>query len=120
MGYSVGILAGLIRGPLLRVFKKPSNIILFGSAFYMLACVTLAVPNLWVLFGGLWGVAFGEFLVHANCPGIINHIAVTGGFDRSMVNGLFSVLLLFGRPGRLLRARPHLHAVWMDGLLRSP
>lgn len=89
VGYSIGILAGLIRGPLLRVFKKPSNIILFGSAFYMLACVALAVPNLWVLFGGLWGVAFGEFLVHANCPGIINHIAVTGGFDRSMVNGLF-------------------------------
>ena len=55
----------------------------------MLACVALSVPNLWVLFGGLWGVAFGEFLVHANCPGIINHIAVTGGFDRSMVNGLF-------------------------------
>ena len=89
VGYSVGVLAGLIRGPLLRIFKKPANIILFGSLFYMLSCVTLAVPDLWVLFGGLWGIAFGEFLVHANCPGMVNHIAVSGGCDRSMVNGLF-------------------------------
>ena len=107
VGYSVGILAGLIRGPLLRVFKKPSNIILFGSAFYMLACVTLAVPNLWVLFGGLWGVAFGEFsgLAYGGAEVVGKTDIVTrdiskeidpeqgvwniDGYDRSMGNGLF-------------------------------
>ena len=61
-GYSVGLVASLSLAPLMRVFKTPTRLILFASAVYVASCLTLAVPSLWALFGGLWLIAFGEFL----------------------------------------------------------
>ena len=74
-GYSVGLVASLSLAPLMRVFKTPTRLILFASAVYVASCLTLAVPSLWALFGGLWLIAFGEFVVHSISPGLINHQA---------------------------------------------
>lgn len=69
-GYSVGLVASLSLAPLMRVFKTPTRLILFASAVYVASCLTLAVPSLWALFGGLWLIAFGEFVVHSISPGL--------------------------------------------------
>ncbi|MFR6518242.1 MAG: MFS transporter [Bilophila wadsworthia] len=96
-GYSVGLVASLSLAPLMRVFKTPTRLILFASAVYVASCLTLAVPSLWALFGGLWLIAFGEFVVHSISPGLINHQAMLSGHgDRGMVNGLFLSCYYFG------------------------
>lgn len=96
-GYSVGLVASLSLAPLMRLFKTPTRLILFASAVYVASCLTLAVPSLWALFGGLWLIAFGEFVVHSICPGLINHQATLSGHaDRGMVNGLFLACYYFG------------------------
>ena len=96
-GYSVGLVASLSLAPLMRVFKTPTRLILFASAVYVVSCLTLAVPSLWALFGGLWLIAFGEFVVHSISPGLINHQAMLSGHgDRGMVNGLFLSCYYFG------------------------
>ena len=59
-GYSVGLVASLSLAPLMRVFKTPTRLILFASAVYVASCLTLAVPSLWALFGGLWLIAFAR------------------------------------------------------------
>ena len=94
-GYSVGLVASLSLAPLMRVFKTPTRLILFASAVYVASCLTLAVPSLWALFGGLWLIAFGEFVVHSISPGLINHQAMLSGHgDRGMVNGLFFPVII--------------------------
>lgn len=94
-GYSVGLVASLSLAPLMRVFKTPTRLILFASAVYVVSCLTLAVPSLWALFGGLWLIAFGEFVVHSISPGLINHQAMLSGHgDRGMVNGLFFPVII--------------------------
>lgn len=115
IGYSAGILAGLFRGPLLRLFKKSPILILFGSLLYLVSCMTLAAPDLWVLFAGLWVIAFGEFTVHSNCPGLINRLATSSGVcDRSMVNGLFlSCYYAGGLLGSYLPGLVYTHFGWM-------
>ena len=90
LGYSVGRIVSLAIGPLTRLFGNTRRLLLCASAFFMLSMTTMAVPSLWMLFGGLWLVAAGEFTVHAMCPGLINRFAThSGQCDRGMVNGLF-------------------------------
>ena len=90
LGYSVGLIVSLALGPLTRLFGNTRRLLLCASGFFMLSMTTMAVPSLWMLFGGLWLVAAGEFIVHAMCPGLINRFATQNGqCDRGMVNGLF-------------------------------
>ncbi len=90
LGYSVGLVATLILKPLHRLFGSVPRLLLFGLLFYLLSLLTLFPASLAVLFLGIWCVAFGEFLVHALAPGLINQLALKSHeCDRSMVNGLF-------------------------------
>ena len=71
-----------LRCPLRRscaCLRRQQDLFFFASAVYVVSCLTLAVPSLWALFGGLWLIAFGEFVVHSISPGLINHQAMLSG-----------------------------------------
>ena len=104
LGYSVGLLASLIIKPLSRLFGSTARLLLFGSAFYLVSLVTLLPDSLLILFTGIWCVAFGEFVVHALSPGLINQFGTKSHeCDRSMVNGLFlSCYYLGGVAGSII------------------
>lgn len=113
--YLVGLLGGLGIGPLMRLFKQETRLILFGSTVYVVSVASLAIPSLWALFGGLWVIAFGQFVVHALCPGVINNVATRSGeCDRGMVNGLFiSCYYMGGVLGSYLPGLLYTHFGWM-------
>ena len=90
LGYSIGLIISLTISPLIKLFGNAKNLLIFASGFFMISLISLSIPSIWMLFGGLWLIACGEFVVHAMCPGIINRLATkTGLCDRAMVNGLF-------------------------------
>ena len=94
LGYMVGFFASSCLGVLRRLFGTTTRLILAGSLLYMLSAASMAAPNLWVLFYGIFFMTFGEFLVHVNIPGIVNRL--TERHDRGMVNGLFLSCYYFG------------------------
>ncbi len=97
LGYSIGLAASLAMPFLLRIFKRKTKLMLFGSAVYASSLVILLFPSAWALFATLWFMALGEFIVHSICPGMINSAAMrSGSCDRSMVNGLFLSCYYFG------------------------
>ncbi|MBR4747547.1 MAG: MFS transporter [Desulfovibrio sp.] len=94
LGYMVGFFASSSLGVLKRLFGTTTRLIIAGSLLYMLSAASMAAPNLWVLFYGIFFMTFGEFLVHVNIPGIVNRL--TERHDRGMVNGLFLSCYYFG------------------------
>ena len=94
LGYMVGFFASSCLGFLKRLFRTTPRLIAAGSLLYMLSAASMAVPNLWVLFSGIFFMTFGEFVVHVNIPGIVNRL--TERHDRGMVNGLFLSCYYFG------------------------
>lgn len=88
--YSIGLVASVSLRPLRRLFGGTSRLLLFGMGFFMLAAIPTAFPSGRILFCGMWLVAFGQFLVHAMCPGLVSSLAARSGkCERSMVSGLF-------------------------------
>jgi YNFM family putative membrane transporter len=89
-GYSVGLVASVSIRPLRKLLGNTARLLLFGMGFYMLAVIPMAFPSGTVMFFGMWTVAFGQFLVHAMCPGLVSSMAAHSGTnERSMVSGLF-------------------------------
>lgn len=110
VGYSIGIFASLCIAPLLKIFKKEMRLILFGSVFFALSLITLAIPSIWMLFAGIWLISIGEFLIHGTCPGIINHLS---SYDRGMINGLYlSCYYLGGVAGSAVPVVLYSHFGW--------
>ena len=96
-GYSIGIAASLLINPIKRLCAGNARTLIFGALVYMLSAVSMAAPSLWVIFAGIWGMAFGQFLVHAMCPGLVNQLAAHGAHaDRALVNGLYLSCFYFG------------------------
>ncbi|MBE6440968.1 MAG: MFS transporter [Desulfovibrio desulfuricans] len=108
LGYSIGMAASLALNPLKRLFGTTARLLVFGAALFTASLLTLLPPLVWTLFGGLWFIALGEFIVHSLAPGLINHLATKSGqCDRGMVNGLFLSCYYFGG----------LLGSWLPGLL---
>ncbi|MBR4741655.1 MAG: MFS transporter, partial [Desulfovibrio sp.] len=90
IGYSIGLVASLTLNPLRRFFGSTARLLLFGALLYAVSLCSLFPDSIWALFGGLWVIAFGEFVVHSVAPGQINLLATKSGqCDTAMVNGLF-------------------------------
>ncbi len=111
LGYIVGLFASSSLGVLRRIFGTTPRLIVAGSLLYMLSAATLAAPNLWVVFYGIFFMTFGQFLVHVNIPGIVNRL--TEHHDRGMVNGLFLSCYYFGGVlGTVLPGLAYSHFGW--------
>ncbi|MBP3729835.1 MAG: MFS transporter [Mailhella sp.] len=96
-GYSIGLAASVLLRPLRSLLGKTSRLLLFGMGFYLLAIVPMAFPSAGIMFAGMWLVAFGQFVVHTLCPGIITALAMRSKeCERSMVSGLFLSCTYFG------------------------
>ena len=96
-GYSIGLVASVSLGPLRSLLGGTSRLLLSGMGFYVLAAIPMAFPSGTVIFCGMWLVAFGQFLVHAMCPGLVSSLAArSGNCERSMVSGLFLSCSYFG------------------------
>ncbi len=113
-GYAVGLLAGLIVTPLKRLFKTSARVLVFGALVYLVSALSLASSSLGVVFAGIWGMAFGQFVVHAMSPGLVNSLATHAGqVDRAMVNGLYlSCFYLGGLLGTYLPGLVYEHFGW--------
>lgn len=108
LGYAVGPVAASCLGPLTRLFGSTARLLIFGASLFAVSLLSFLAPCPTVIFAGLWFVALGEFIIHALCPGVINHLATrTGHCDRGMVNGLFLSCYYFGG----------LVGSWLPGLL---
>ena len=90
LGYSIGLIASLAFNPLKRLFGSRGRLLIAGALLFALSLSTLYPPSPWWVFGGLWLIALGEFVVHSVAPGLINELATKSQqCDRGMVNGLF-------------------------------
>ena len=114
LGYSVGLIASGVIGPLTRLLGTTRRFLIFASAFYFISFLGLTYPSVWVLFGSLWLVAGGQFLVHSRCPSLINQAGTKSGqCDRSLVNGLFlSIYYLGGVLGTLIPPTIYTYFGW--------
>ena len=92
-GYAIGLVASLILTPLKRLLQTSGRVLTAGALIYLVSALSLAAPSLRLIFAGIWGMAFGQFVVHAMSPGLVNAFAAKGypggHCDRAMVNGLF-------------------------------
>ena len=114
-GYAIGLVATLILEPLKRLLKSNGRLLLAAAFFYVLSVTALSRPSVTVLVAGIWGMAFGQFVVHAMSPGLINMFAAQGegGCNRAMANGLFlSCTYLGGLLGSWLPAEIYSRCGW--------
>ncbi|MCR5813919.1 MAG: MFS transporter [Desulfovibrio sp.] len=90
LGYSIGLVASLAFNPLKRLFGTRGRLLIAGALLFVLSLTTLYPASPWWVFGGLWLIALGEFVVHSVAPGLINELALQcKDCNRGMVNGLF-------------------------------
>ena len=117
-GYAIGLAASLILAPLKRLMRTNGRVLLAGALIYLASALTLASPSLPVIFAGIWGMAFGQFVVHAMSPGLVNVFAAKGypggHCDRAMVNGLFLSCFYFGAfLGSFVPGTVYAHFGWL-------
>ncbi|MCR4665878.1 MAG: MFS transporter [Desulfovibrio sp.] len=119
LGYSIGLVASLAFNPLKRLFGTRGRLMTAGALLFVLSLGTLYPASSAWIFGGLWLIALGEFVVHSVAPGMINELAGRKGqCDRGMVNGLFlSCYYLGGVIGSWLPAYLYARLGWLSCLL---
>ena len=97
LGYCVGLVASLTLNLLKKIFGSTGRLLTFGLALYACSLFSLLPASIWFVFGGIWFIALGEYIVHSLAPGLINHLATKNGqCSRSMINGLFLSSYYFG------------------------
>ena len=97
LGYSIGLVASVALNPLKRLFGTAGRLLIFGAGLFTVSLLTLLPPSVAGIFGGLWFIALGEFIVHSIAPGLINRLATASRqCDSAMVNGLFLSCYYFG------------------------
>ena len=118
-GYAIGLVASLILAPLKRLLKTQGRVLIGGALIYAVFGMSLAAPTLWVIFAGIWGMAFGQFVIHAMSPGLVNVFAARGAAragirsSRAMVNGLYLSCFYFGAfLGSILPGMVYSHFGW--------
>ena len=96
-GYSIGLAASLFINPIRHLCRTNARTLIFGSAVFVLTTASMATQSLWIIFLGIWGMAFGQFLTHSLSPGLINQLATHSGHtNRALVNGLYLSCFYFG------------------------
>ena len=96
-GYSIGLAASLFLNPIRRLCRSSARTLIFASAVFVLTTTSMATQSLWIIFLGIWGMAFGQFLSHSLSPGLINQLATQSGHtSRALVNGLYLSCFYFG------------------------
>ncbi|NJO07239.1 MAG: MFS transporter [Chloroflexaceae bacterium] len=85
-GYLLGVATSLGSGRIAALVGNEQRTMIIGFGGYMLALLSTLVPNVGVLFGGLFLFCGSMFLVHSLATGSVNQRAAQ---HRGIVNGLY-------------------------------
>ncbi len=111
-GYAVGLVAAIWIRPMTTLFRGTARL-LGAAAILYAACLPLILfDSRLVLFASIWALALWQFVLHAQCPGLINR-RTAGLVDRGIVNGLFlSCYYVGGCLGSILPVWCYGHLGW--------
>lgn len=85
-GYLMGILMSFLATKFVKIFGSQIKAMIFGFLVYIGAILILNVPNVYVVFGGMFIFCGGMFLIHSIASGFLNKLAKD---KKGIVNGIY-------------------------------
>ncbi|HEX13096.1 MAG: MFS transporter [Desulfurella sp.] len=85
-GYLMGIFVSFLATKFVKIFGNQIKAMIFGFFVYISAILILNIPNIYIVFGGMFIFCGGMFLIHSVASGFLNKLAKD---KKGIVNGIY-------------------------------
>ncbi|OSS41627.1 putative transport protein [Desulfurella amilsii] len=85
-GYLMGIFVSFFATKFIKMFGNQIKTMMFGFLVYMGSILILNIPNVYIIFGGMFIFCGGMFLIHSVASGFLNKLAKE---KKGIINGIY-------------------------------
>jgi len=85
-GYLMGIFVSFFATKFIKIFGNQIKTMMFGFLVYMGSVLILNIPNIYIIFGGMFIFCGGMFLIHSVASGFLNKLAHE---KKGIINGIY-------------------------------
>lgn len=85
-GYLMGIFVSFFATKFIKIFGNQIKTMMFGFFVYIGSILILNIPNIYIIFGGMFIFCGGMFLIHSIASGFLNKLAKE---KKGIINGIY-------------------------------
>jgi len=85
-GYLMGIFVSFFATKFIKIFGNQIKTMMFGFLVYMGSILILNIPDVYIIFGGMFIFCGGMFLIHSIASGFLNKLAKE---KKGIINGIY-------------------------------